>query len=440
MSFLEPDPEPTDTDAPAPSDGVVEPEPPAASDEPAAPPADPTDGDGSAGTEDVAVAETEVTDAAPTETGETEAVDAAPAGVDPETGEVVDAAPTGVDPETGEVVVDAEALIEESAPVESPYDRPGRWYVVHTQSGYEKKVKQNLEARTTSMNMEGHIHEVVIPMEEVVEFKGGRKVLGVALLTLAVGVKLPVALALGFVGWCWYGDREVSFLTRVRSAALVVLSSAAALVAMCSMVGIGFGWVTALRDTGKVTTTFSASTKIGLLVADVGHVGRQGGGAFGRLVLELKELREGQRYLPADHARAKSVLRQPAAGFDGNLLLVDLGPQLFVDDRIAERAADEIHVEDHAVRRHPCRRQGGRFLLVTNRRAADRRGQGGHQEHPPATCQIPHATTSQPGRTGIRGAMANPRPPPGLGTCPSGTPRRRTSPAEEPDGKSGWED
>ena len=32
-------------------------------------------------------------------------------------------------------------------PVESPYDRPGRWYVVHTQSGYEKKVKHNLEAR-----------------------------------------------------------------------------------------------------------------------------------------------------------------------------------------------------------------------------------------------------------------------------------------------------
>lgn len=62
------------------------------------------------------------------------------------------------------------------APQVSPFDRPGRWYVVHTQSGYEKKVKQNLEARTQSMNMEGQIHEVVIPMEEVVEFKGGRKV------------------------------------------------------------------------------------------------------------------------------------------------------------------------------------------------------------------------------------------------------------------------
>jgi transcriptional antiterminator NusG len=71
-----------------------------------------------------------------------------------------------------------DALLEEAAapPVESPFDRPGRWYVVHTQSGYEKKVKQNLEARTSSMNMEERIHEVVIPMEDVVDFKGGKKV------------------------------------------------------------------------------------------------------------------------------------------------------------------------------------------------------------------------------------------------------------------------
>jgi len=77
-----------------------------------------------------------------------------------------------------EAAVDAEELLEEAAApkVESPYDRPGRWYVVHTQSGYEKKVKQNLEARTSSMNMEERIHEVVIPMEDVVELgKGGQK-------------------------------------------------------------------------------------------------------------------------------------------------------------------------------------------------------------------------------------------------------------------------
>ena len=66
--------------------------------------------------------------------------------------------------------------VEPAPKVISPYDRPGRWYVVHTQSGYEKKVKQNLEARTASMNMDGRIHEVVIPMEDVVEFRQGKKV------------------------------------------------------------------------------------------------------------------------------------------------------------------------------------------------------------------------------------------------------------------------
>jgi transcriptional antiterminator NusG len=60
--------------------------------------------------------------------------------------------------------------------VESPYDRPGQWYVVHTYAGYENKVKSNLESRISSMNMEDRIYEVVIPMEDVVEFKGGRKV------------------------------------------------------------------------------------------------------------------------------------------------------------------------------------------------------------------------------------------------------------------------
>ena len=76
-----------------------------------------------------------------------------------------------------EEVLDEDELLEQSQPrVQSPYDRPGRWYVVHTQSGYEKKVKQNLEARIASMAMEDHIYEVVIPMEEVVEYKNGKKV------------------------------------------------------------------------------------------------------------------------------------------------------------------------------------------------------------------------------------------------------------------------
>ena len=80
--------------------------------------------------------------------------------------------------DAADVAIDADDLLGEDARpvVESPYDRPGAWYVVHTQSGYEKKVKHNLEARTSSMNMEGSIYEVVIPMEDVMEFKNGKKV------------------------------------------------------------------------------------------------------------------------------------------------------------------------------------------------------------------------------------------------------------------------
>ncbi len=60
--------------------------------------------------------------------------------------------------------------------VVSPYDQPGRWYVVHTYAGYENKVKSNLHSRAVSMNMEDRIYEVVIPMEDVIEFKNGKKV------------------------------------------------------------------------------------------------------------------------------------------------------------------------------------------------------------------------------------------------------------------------
>jgi len=55
-------------------------------------------------------------------------------------------------------------------------DQPGRWYVVHTYAGYENKVKSNLHSRAVSMSMEDRIYEVVIPMEDVIEFKNGKKV------------------------------------------------------------------------------------------------------------------------------------------------------------------------------------------------------------------------------------------------------------------------
>ena len=65
---------------------------------------------------------------------------------------------------------------EDEGPRETPpWARPGRWYVVHTQSGYEKKVELNLKSRIQSMDMGDSIYEIVVPMEDVVEFKQGRK-------------------------------------------------------------------------------------------------------------------------------------------------------------------------------------------------------------------------------------------------------------------------
>lgn len=50
-----------------------------------------------------------------------------------------------------------------------------KWYVVHTYAGYENKVKANLEKRIDSMNMEEKIFRILVPMEDEVEIKDGKK-------------------------------------------------------------------------------------------------------------------------------------------------------------------------------------------------------------------------------------------------------------------------
>jgi transcriptional antiterminator NusG len=122
-------------------------------------------------------AETDVEERAPAD-------DAAPAAETATTSETADLIQPEVAAEAAES--EAEDLLDEidddgdddeDEPfVVSPYDQPGRWYVVHTYAGYENKVKSNLHSRAVSMNMEDRIYEVVIPMEDVVEFKGGKKV------------------------------------------------------------------------------------------------------------------------------------------------------------------------------------------------------------------------------------------------------------------------
>jgi transcriptional antiterminator NusG len=126
-------------------------------------------------------------DTVPTE--DTEDTDAPELGIDeqgsaPRVGEAVrpdqldelleeEAGPEGEEGASSDDEDEGEVAVERPP---SPYDRPGRWYVVHTYAGYENKVKSNLESRISSMNMEDRIYEVVIPMEEVIEVKNGKRV------------------------------------------------------------------------------------------------------------------------------------------------------------------------------------------------------------------------------------------------------------------------
>ena len=87
-------------------------------------------------------------------------------------GEVLDAAVEVVEvPADADADDDADGSLddefddedEEEERPESPFDRPGRWYVVHTYSGYENKVKGNLENIIKARELGDRIHEIVVP-------------------------------------------------------------------------------------------------------------------------------------------------------------------------------------------------------------------------------------------------------------------------------------
>ncbi|MEP9384825.1 transcription termination/antitermination protein NusG [Nocardioides sp. KR10-350] len=89
--------------------------------------------------------------------------------------------------EAGDETIDAEdeavegdgAEAAEDDPLEAfrreLWSKPGDWFVVHTYSGMENRVKSNLENRIVSLNMEDYIHEIVVPTEEVAEIKNGQR-------------------------------------------------------------------------------------------------------------------------------------------------------------------------------------------------------------------------------------------------------------------------
>jgi transcriptional antiterminator NusG len=83
---------------------------------------------------------------------------------------------------TNESLAGEEPAVEEAEEAESEGEPTGRkpkdnrnWFVVHTYSGYENKVKANLERRIHSMGMQDKIFRVLVPMEDEVEFKDGKR-------------------------------------------------------------------------------------------------------------------------------------------------------------------------------------------------------------------------------------------------------------------------
>ncbi|ARC57571.1 hypothetical protein AS850_10845 [Frondihabitans sp. 762G35] len=84
---------------------------------------------------------------------------------------------------SGESDVATVVVDEEDEAEVDPYEafryelrgKPGKWYVIHSYAGFERRVKQNIENRMVSLTMEDFIYQVEVPMEDVVEIKNGQR-------------------------------------------------------------------------------------------------------------------------------------------------------------------------------------------------------------------------------------------------------------------------
>ncbi|KJY36346.1 transcription termination/antitermination protein NusG [Streptomyces sp. NRRL S-495] len=135
--------------------------------------------------------EQQIVDAVDSDEDEVEAFDEAEAGepaedvalhVETEEELVEDAADEDAEAAEDEAAAeDTEEAAEEEAVEVDPVAKfredlrfmPGEWYVIHTYAGYENRVKQNLEQRAVSLNVEEYIFQAEVPQEEVVQIKNG---------------------------------------------------------------------------------------------------------------------------------------------------------------------------------------------------------------------------------------------------------------------------
>ena len=122
--------------------------------------------------------------ASETETDAAAPAEDAPEAAAPDSATATDETPAATETATEEAAPAAKEAAAEEEEEEDEYlddgtipptERPGDWFVIHTYAGYENKVKANLQSRISSMNVEDRIFEVVIPMEDVMEIKQGKK-------------------------------------------------------------------------------------------------------------------------------------------------------------------------------------------------------------------------------------------------------------------------
>ena len=93
---------------------------------------------------------------------------------------VVDEAEASVSPADA---AEASESDEDEDDEEDPYEAfrrelrslPGKWYVIHSYAGFERKVKANIEQRKSTLEVEDDIYQVEVPMEDVVEIKNGQR-------------------------------------------------------------------------------------------------------------------------------------------------------------------------------------------------------------------------------------------------------------------------
>ena len=118
---------------------------------------------------------TEAMDTVETPPAEVEAVDADPAEAESAEAPSAEEEAESAETEAGEVDADADYRRRLRKYTKELKELPGQWYIIQCYSGYENKVKTNLDMRAQTLEVEDSIFDVVVPVEQVIENKDGKK-------------------------------------------------------------------------------------------------------------------------------------------------------------------------------------------------------------------------------------------------------------------------